>query len=181
MSEKRPCVYILASRRNGTLYVGMTTDLARRVYEHRTRAVPGFTNRYSVDRLVYVEFHDTIADAGLREKQLKHGSARGNSRSSNATIRSGAISMKSYRCSVCPWVRAFAGTTNYVSAANSNDYAPTSCRTSAAPWASAWSFAVAMWRSRGAMPQLVQGWMRWAGTNAIARRMVAATSSGVST
>ena len=71
MSEKRPCVYILASRRNGTLYIGMTTDLARRVFEHRTRAVPGFTRQYGVDRLVYVEFHDTIADAVLREKHMK--------------------------------------------------------------------------------------------------------------
>jgi putative endonuclease len=49
----------------------MTTDLARRVFEHRTRAVPGFTQQYGVDRLVYVEFHDTIGDAALREKQLK--------------------------------------------------------------------------------------------------------------
>ena len=71
MNEKRPCVYILASRRNGTLYVGMTTDLARRVFEHRTRAVPGFTQKYGVDRRVYVEFRDTIADAALREKQMK--------------------------------------------------------------------------------------------------------------
>jgi putative endonuclease len=71
MNEKRPCVYILASRRNGTLYVGMTTDLARRVFEHRDRAVPGFTKQYGVDRLVYVEFHDTVADAALREKQMK--------------------------------------------------------------------------------------------------------------
>jgi putative endonuclease len=71
MNEKRPCVYILASRRNGSLYVGMTTDLARRVFEHRARAVPGFTKQYGVDRLVYVELHDTIADAVLREKQIK--------------------------------------------------------------------------------------------------------------
>jgi putative endonuclease len=71
MNEKRPCVYILASRRNGTLYIGVTTNLARRVFEHRTHAVPGFTQRYAVDRLVYVEFHDAVADAILREKQLK--------------------------------------------------------------------------------------------------------------
>jgi putative endonuclease len=71
MNEKRPCVYILASRRNGTLYVGMTTDLARGVFEHRARAVPGFTKQYGVDRLVYVEFHETIADGALRERQMK--------------------------------------------------------------------------------------------------------------
>jgi putative endonuclease len=71
MSNKRPCVYILASRRNGTLYIGMTTDLARRVFAHRARAVPGFTARYGVDRLVYVEFHDSVAAALLRERQIK--------------------------------------------------------------------------------------------------------------
>jgi putative endonuclease len=71
MSDKRPCVYILASRRNGTLYIGVTTDLARRVFEHRAHAVPGFTKRYGVDRLVYVEFHDMVTDAILREKQMK--------------------------------------------------------------------------------------------------------------
>ena len=49
----------------------MTTNLARRVFEHRARAVPGFTQRYKIERLVYVEFHDTVADAALREKQMK--------------------------------------------------------------------------------------------------------------
>ncbi len=71
MNDKRPCVYILASRRNGTLYVGVTSDLARRVWEHRSGAIPGFTKTYSVYLLVYVEFHSTMADAILREKQLK--------------------------------------------------------------------------------------------------------------
>ncbi|HEV2550180.1 MAG TPA: GIY-YIG nuclease family protein [Stellaceae bacterium] len=68
MSEKQPCVYILASRRNSTLYIGITTNLARRAFEHRSHAVPGFTQRYAVDRLVYVEFHDRVADSILREK-----------------------------------------------------------------------------------------------------------------
>jgi putative endonuclease len=49
----------------------MTTNLARRAFEHRTGAVPGFTRQYGVDRLVYVEFPDTVADAALREKQMK--------------------------------------------------------------------------------------------------------------
>jgi putative endonuclease len=64
-------VYILASRRNGTLYVGMTDDLVRRVWEHRTSAVPGFTTKYSVKMLVWYEQHDTRESAFARERQLK--------------------------------------------------------------------------------------------------------------
>jgi predicted GIY-YIG superfamily endonuclease len=101
MSDKRSCVYILASRRNGTLYIGVTTDLARRVFEHRVRAVPGFTQRYAVDRLVYVEFHDTIG-ASFAKSSLSDGNARGSSRSSSATILSGATCMMIYQCSVGP-------------------------------------------------------------------------------
>ena len=71
MNPKRPCVYILASRRNGTLYVGVTSDLARRVADHRSGAVAGFTRDYAVYRLVFAEFHDTMADAILREKHIK--------------------------------------------------------------------------------------------------------------
>jgi putative endonuclease len=68
---KRPCVYILASKRNGTLYIGVTSDLARRTWEHRSDVVDGFTKKYGVHRLVYAEFHATMPDAILREKQLK--------------------------------------------------------------------------------------------------------------
>ena len=64
-------VYILASQRNGTLYVGVTNDLARRVAEHRTGAIPGFTKRQGVDQLVYFEPHESIEDAIAREKRLK--------------------------------------------------------------------------------------------------------------
>jgi len=67
----RPCVYILASRRNGTLYVGVTSDLARRVEQHRTGAVSNFTRKYGVYTLVYAEFHDTMDGALLRERQIK--------------------------------------------------------------------------------------------------------------
>jgi putative endonuclease len=56
----RPCVYILASERNGTLYIGVTSDLAQRVWVYKMGAVEGFTKRYAVYRLVYVEFHDTM-------------------------------------------------------------------------------------------------------------------------
>ena len=68
---ERFAVYILASRRNGTLYIGVTRDLARRVDQRKARAVPGFTERYGVTRLVYVERYATAADAIAREKQLK--------------------------------------------------------------------------------------------------------------
>ena len=64
-------VYLFASRPFGTLYVGMTDDLLRRVWEHKTKAVPGFTARYSVDRLVWFEAHETLESTVLREKQIK--------------------------------------------------------------------------------------------------------------
>jgi putative endonuclease len=63
---------MLASRLNGTLYIGVTNDLVRWVYEHRRRSVPGFTHRYDVDRLVWFEAHDEIRAAIQREKNLKH-------------------------------------------------------------------------------------------------------------
>jgi putative endonuclease len=64
-------VYMLSSRRNGTLYVGVTNDLARRMSEHKEKAVPGFTRRHSVDILVWFEEHAHINDAIAREKQIK--------------------------------------------------------------------------------------------------------------
>jgi putative endonuclease len=67
----RPCVYILANQRHGTLYVGVTSDIARRVWDHKTGIVDGFTSRYDVRRLVYAEFHAAMADAILREKRVK--------------------------------------------------------------------------------------------------------------
>ena len=60
MNDKRPCVYILASKRNGTLYIGVTSDIARRAWEHRSNAVGGFVRDYAVHRLVLVEFHETM-------------------------------------------------------------------------------------------------------------------------
>jgi putative endonuclease len=68
---RQPCVYILAGKRNGTLYVGVTSDLAQRIWQHRTNVVAGFSKQYAVHALVHVEFHDTMADAILREKRIK--------------------------------------------------------------------------------------------------------------
>jgi putative endonuclease len=65
-------VYILTNRPNGTLYVGVTGDLARRIDQHRTGMVEGFAKRYGLRRLVYVERHDYIRAAIQREKNIKH-------------------------------------------------------------------------------------------------------------
>jgi putative endonuclease len=64
-------VYILATRKNGPLYIGITSDLHKRVFEHKTHAIPGFTARYNVDRLDYVEVFENPEAAIAREKQLK--------------------------------------------------------------------------------------------------------------
>ena len=64
-------VYILASKRNGTLYVGVTNDLVRRMSEHKAKLVPGFTRRYGVDKLVYFEEYASILEARARERSLK--------------------------------------------------------------------------------------------------------------
>jgi putative endonuclease len=64
-------VYLLASKTRGTLYVGVTSDLVRRVWEHKCKAVPGFAARYGVDRLVWFENHDSAEAAIRREKQIK--------------------------------------------------------------------------------------------------------------
>ncbi len=65
-------VYILTNRPNGTLYVGVTADLVRRVWEHREGIVPGFIRRYGLKRLVYAERHEEIGQAIARETRLKH-------------------------------------------------------------------------------------------------------------
>ena len=64
-------VYMLASKRNGTLYIGMTDDLVRRTWEHRIGVVPGFTRKYNVKMLVWFEQHETREFAFMRERQLK--------------------------------------------------------------------------------------------------------------
>lgn len=68
---KRGYVYLMASQRNGTLYVGVTSDLVRRVWEHKNDLQEGFTKRYGVHRLVYYEAYDDIRDAIVREKRIK--------------------------------------------------------------------------------------------------------------
>jgi len=69
--EKNFCVYILASRRDGTLYIGVTSDLPKRVWQHREGVVDGFTKEYGVKTLVWYEMHDNAESAITREKRLK--------------------------------------------------------------------------------------------------------------
>ena len=68
---REPAVYILASRRNGTLYIGVTSNLLQRIWQHRCNVIDGFTKTYDVHRLVYFEMHETMDSAISREKVLK--------------------------------------------------------------------------------------------------------------
>ena len=67
----QPCVYILASKRNGTLYVGVTSDLLARTWQHKNSAVEGFTSKYDVYYLVWYELHESMDSAIAREKAIK--------------------------------------------------------------------------------------------------------------
>ena len=76
MPDMIPCVYVLASERNGTLYTGVTSHVQKRVQEHRSGMVDGFTKKYHVHILVYYEVHETMHAAISREKQIKGGSRK---------------------------------------------------------------------------------------------------------
>ena len=69
--DKQPAVYILASKQNGTLYIGVTSNLVKRIWEHKNNLVEGFTKKYTVHDLVYFELAETMDSAISREKQLK--------------------------------------------------------------------------------------------------------------
>jgi putative endonuclease len=69
--DKQPAVYILASQRNGTLYIGVTSDLVKRIWEHKNNLVEGFSKRYGVHQLVWYELHENMESAINREKQIK--------------------------------------------------------------------------------------------------------------
>jgi putative endonuclease len=68
---KQPAVYILASKRNGTLYIGVTSDLQKRAWAHRNESIEGFTKKYGVHLLIYYELYDDMMSAITREKQIK--------------------------------------------------------------------------------------------------------------
>ncbi len=69
---KQPCVYMLASKRNGTLYVGVTSNLVQRIWQHKNNFVEGFTKRYRVHTLVWYEVHESMESAITREKAIKN-------------------------------------------------------------------------------------------------------------
>ena len=69
--SKQPAVYILASKKDGTLYIGVTSDLVKRIWEHKQNLVDGFTKRYGVHLLVWYELHENMESAIVREKQMK--------------------------------------------------------------------------------------------------------------
>lgn len=74
--NKLPCVYIMTNKRNGTLYTGVTSNIYKRVEEHKTNAVEGFTKKYKLHTLVYVEVCENMKQAIEREKQIKGGSRK---------------------------------------------------------------------------------------------------------
>jgi len=69
---RQPAVYILSSKRNGTLYIGVTSDLVKRVWQHKNNLVEGFTKKYKVHQLIWYELHETMESAIMREKALKN-------------------------------------------------------------------------------------------------------------
>lgn len=73
-SPRQPAVYILASKRNGTLYTGVTSDIVKRVWQHKNNLADGFTRKYSIHMLVYYELAEEMTTAIVREKQIKGGS-----------------------------------------------------------------------------------------------------------
>jgi predicted GIY-YIG superfamily endonuclease len=73
---KQPAVYIITSQRNGTLYVGVTSNLVKRIYEHKEGVIEGFTKKYGCKILVFYELHETMLSAISREKQIKGGSRK---------------------------------------------------------------------------------------------------------
>jgi putative endonuclease len=113
--ERQPCVYILASGKHGTLYIGVTSDLMARLYQHREGLIEGFTSRYGVYRLVWFDMADTMEAAITREKQLKKWNRDWKLRlieDSNPQWwiwRSAWVSRRSHAPSI--WISAFAGMT----------------------------------------------------------------------
>jgi putative endonuclease len=111
---KQPAVYILASQRNGTLYVGVTSDLVQRVWRHRNHEVEGFTKRYDVDRLVHFELFDDMLAAIEREKQLKKWKRAWKMElieSHNPEWRICGIRLFKEYCYLIGWIPAYAGMT----------------------------------------------------------------------
>ena len=73
---KKSYVYFLTNKNNSVIYIGVTTNLKKRIYEHKTKAIKGFTSKYNCEKLVYFEEYDSIKEAIIREKQLKAGNRK---------------------------------------------------------------------------------------------------------
>ena len=108
---KRYWVYILCSKRNGTLYIGVTNNLLRRVYEHKEQLISGFTKKYDINKLVYFEEFSEMYEAICREKCLKKW---------KILTQNGLI----YSINLSPsnWIPAFAGTTKRGHASKANEF-----------------------------------------------------------
>ena len=70
--ERQPCVYMITNHRNGTLYIGVTSDLPKRIWQHKNKVVDGFSQEFNLDRLVWYEVHETMISAIQREKAVKY-------------------------------------------------------------------------------------------------------------
>ena len=104
---KLPCVYLLASQRNGTLYVGVTSDLVQRIWQHKNDLAEGFTKRYGVHMLVWYEECGTMEAAISRERRSKSGNGPGRF----ALLRIAIPNGRTYTISCYDWTPAFAGVT----------------------------------------------------------------------
>jgi putative endonuclease len=71
-AKMKSYIYIMTNKKNGTLYIGVTSDIVKRVYEHKNKLTDGFTKKYNLEKLVYYEIYDDIKEAITREKQLKN-------------------------------------------------------------------------------------------------------------
>ena len=69
--DRQPCVYILAKNRNGTLYIGVTADLSKRIWQYKSKVIDGFQKKYNIDKLVWYELHQSFESAICREKSIK--------------------------------------------------------------------------------------------------------------
>ena len=108
---KQPCVFILASRRNGTLYVGVTSNLVQRIWQHKNNLAEGFTKKYGIHTLVWFEPHETMESAIGREKAIKGMAARLEACRNRSEKPAVVRSVREHRLTHLCWIPACAGMT----------------------------------------------------------------------
>jgi putative endonuclease len=101
MRQRQPCVYLLARASHSTLYVGVTSDLTARIWQHREETADGFTKRYGIKRLVWFEMHETMDAAIAREKSIKRWPRAWKYAGSTRPIPPGAISRRNWGSTRC--------------------------------------------------------------------------------